>query len=77
MFTRELFVSPEEQRLEWELQFDMTERGRRLTTFKQATEGKVMCEVRPGDWRYVTPEIAEMRRRRRKADRAGEFGVPA
>lgn len=75
MLARSLFVTSEEQDLEWQLQFDMTERGRRLSTFKEATAGKVMCEVRPGDWRYVSPEVAEKRRRRRYADRRGEFGI--
>lgn len=77
MLVRQLFVSPEEQQLEWELRNDMRERGRRLTTFKTAIAGKVMCEVRPGDWRYVAPEIAAKRQRRRQSDRRGEFGVPA
>lgn len=43
---------PPNDSLEWSLQFDMRERGRRLTELAKATEGKELQQVRPGVWRY-------------------------
>lgn len=44
---------PNARRIEEEQQFDMAERGRRLTAFKAAIEGKHEVEVEPGEWRFL------------------------
>lgn len=45
---------PNARMIEEQQQFDMAERGRRLTAFKAATDGKALVEIEPGEWRYVT-----------------------
>lgn len=74
MRAQSVVISPEEQELEEALQADMTERGRRLSAFKELTAGKLLVEVEPGEWRYVSPEDAAQKRRRRQSERRGPWG---
>lgn len=44
---------PPNDSLEWSLQFDMQERGRRLRELAKATDGMTLQQVHPGVWRYA------------------------